>query len=99
MAAQKNAFAMLFKGSKENNGGLKTAKEQKIEADVVKGNARIEAKPPTMSTKCLIYTPLKAILTSLGARPASDFTCSIISKGRPDNVPANLALFKGKRVL
>jgi len=43
-------------------------------------------------------TRIEAVLTALGARPASEFTCSIISKGRPNNVQANLALFSGTGV-
>ena len=42
---------------------------------------------------------IEGILTKLGARPTSDFTCSIISKGRPNNVKANLALFAGTGVI
>jgi len=42
---------------------------------------------------------IEAVLQQLGALPATAFTCSIISKGRPKNVQANLALFKGTGVV
>lgn len=42
---------------------------------------------------------IEAVLQKLSALPATSFTCSIISKGRPKNVQANLALFKGTGVV
>jgi len=42
---------------------------------------------------------IEPILQKLGARPASDFTCSIISKGRAKNVPQNLGLFIGTDIV